>query len=195
MGAGVLALPTATASSGFLPSSGALCIAWFYMTISGLLIAELSINRMGQTGRPGVGLLELYNSSLGKFGWIGSGSYFFLHYAVMVAYLSEGGRNLGLMLDSVGLHSLSSIHGLDQVLLAGAAGGLVYFASPTTVENFNNILVAAVIATFVGIIGIGAGTPDFDFSALIALENQHPVSALYKDHEDMHVFERAGSMA
>ena len=50
IGAGVLALPTATAPAGFLPSSAALCVAWFYMTISGLLIAELSINRMGETG-------------------------------------------------------------------------------------------------------------------------------------------------
>jgi tyrosine-specific transport protein len=62
------------------------------MLISGLLIAELSINRMGETGRYGVGLLELYKSNLGeKLGWVGSGAYFFLHYAVMVAYMAQGG--------------------------------------------------------------------------------------------------------
>ena len=59
IGAGILALPTATAPSGLLPSSIALVIAWVYMTMSGLLIAELAINRIGETGNPGVGLLEL----------------------------------------------------------------------------------------------------------------------------------------
>jgi len=89
IGDGVLPLPTATAPVGFLPSSAALIVAWFYMTISGLLIAELSINRMGETGKLGVGLLEIYKTYLGDgLGKVGSGAYFFLHYAIMVAYLS-----------------------------------------------------------------------------------------------------------
>lgn len=83
VGAGVLALPTATAAAGFLPSSAALVLAWVYMTMSGLLISELTLNRMAETGRPGSGLLDLYESVLGKpWSWVGSTAYFFLHYAV-----------------------------------------------------------------------------------------------------------------
>jgi hypothetical protein len=83
VGAGVLALPTATAAAGFLPSSGALILAWVYMTMSGLLISELTLNRMAETGRPGAGLLDLYESVLGKpWSLVGSTAYFFLHYAV-----------------------------------------------------------------------------------------------------------------
>jgi hypothetical protein len=83
VGAGVLALPTATAAAGFLPSSAALILAWVYMTMSGLLISELTLNRMAETGRPGAGLLDLYESVLGKpWSWVGSVAYFFLHYAV-----------------------------------------------------------------------------------------------------------------
>jgi hypothetical protein len=83
VGAGVLALPTATAAAGFLPSSAALILAWVYMTMSGLLISELTLNRMAETGRPGAGLLDLYESVLGKpWSWVGSTAYFFLHYAV-----------------------------------------------------------------------------------------------------------------
>ena len=144
------------------------------MTISGLLIAELSINRLGETGKQGVGLLEIYKTYLGKeLGYVGSGAYFFLHYAVMVAYLAQGGSNLGSFFDSVGLDSLASIPGLDQLLFASAAGSLVYFANPNTVEKFNNGLVFAVICSFLGIIGLGAGSADF--GALVSLENQHPV--------------------
>jgi len=175
IGAGILALPTATAPAGFIPSSGALILAWAYMTLSGLLIAELAINRMGETGRQGIGLLELYSSSLGKnLGYVCGVSYFFLHYAVLVAYMSKGGSNLGLAMDAMGLDGMSSIYGFDQALFAASLGGFVYFARPSTVQKFNNGLVLAVIATFVGVIGVGAGSADFDFSALIALENQHP---------------------
>lgn len=173
IGAGILALPTATAPSGFIPSSGALIVAWFYMLISGLLIAELSINRMGETGRYGVGLLDLYKSNLGeRMGWIGSAAYFFLHYAVMVAYMAQGGANLGLILQNFGIENLSTIHGLDQTLFAITVGGIVYGLKPGLVEKINNILVVGVIATFIGIIGLGAGSADY--SALVALENQHP---------------------
>jgi len=174
IGAGILALPTATAPSGFLPSSTALCIAWLYMTISGLLIAELSINRIGQTGRTGVGLLELYKSSLTKeLAWVGSAAYLFLHYAVMVAYISQGGAIVGTFLDEVGIgSSISSIHGMDQLLFATFVGGMVYLGKPSEVENINNILVLGVITSFLGIIGLGVGTADF--SALVAPVNQHP---------------------
>jgi tyrosine-specific transport protein len=148
------------------------------MTISGLLIAELSINRMGETGRQGIGLLELYKSSLGKeLSWIAISAYFFLHYAVLVAYLSQGGANLGAALDSAGLQSISSIHGLDQFIFAASAGSLVYFAKPSVVENVNKTLVLGVIVSFLGIIGLGAGSADF--TALVAPSNQHPVSHVY----------------
>ena len=176
IGAGILALPTATAPAGFLPSSAALCIAWLYMTISGLLIAELSINRMGETGKQGVGLLEIYKTYLGDgLGRVGSGAYFFLHYAIMVAYISQGGSNLGSFLDTVGLASLSAVPGLDQVLFATSIGSLVYFASPSAVERMNNILVLGVVGSFLGIIGLGANSADFN--SLISFGNQHPVSS------------------
>lgn len=175
IGAGVLALPTATAPAGFLPSSAALGVAWVYMTISGLLIAELCINRMGDTGKQGVGLLEIYKTYLGEgLGRVGSTAYFFLHYAIMVAYLSQGGANLGNYFDSMGLSSVAGVPGLDQIIFATSVGGLVYLASPSVVEKINNVLVLGVIGTFLGIIGIGAGSADFN--ALVASENQHAVS-------------------
>ena len=109
---------------------------------------------------------------------MGSASYLFLHYAVMVAYLSQGGANLGSFLDNMGLESVASVHGLDQFLFAASAGALVYFAKPNVVENVNNSLVIGVIATFVGIIATGVG--GVDFSALVAPVNQHPVSSSKK---------------
>lgn len=173
VGAGVLALPTATAAAGFLPSTAAMGLAWWYMTMSGLLIAELSINRMGETGRTGLGLLGLFDSYLGKpWGLVGSAAYFFLHYAVMVACIAQGGANLDGFLNTVGLDSLTSIPGIGQILFAGSCGVALYAAKPCQVEKANNLLLAGVAATFLGIMAIGAGTADF--SALVDPVNQHP---------------------
>lgn len=173
LGAGVLALPTATAPAGLLPSSAAIIVAWFYMTISGLLIAELSINRIGETGKPGLGLLELYKSSLGgNWARVGSAAYFFLHYTVMVAYIAQGGSNLGGILDAVGLSSVSSIPGADQLLFAGSIGSLLYFGRQSMLQNINNVMVAGVFGSFLAIMGLGIG--DIDLNAMVAAENQHP---------------------
>lgn len=173
IGAGVLALPTATAAAGFLPSSAALGIAWVYMTMSGLLIAELTMNRIGTSGRPGLGLLELYKNSLGgNLARVGSGAYFFLHYAIMVAYIAHGGSNLDGFLTSMGLDNLASIPGMGQILFAGTCGAVLYAASSEMVEKINNVLVFGVVASFLGIVGLGSFTADF--STLIDPSLQHP---------------------
>ena len=133
--------------------------------MSGLLIAELTLNRIGSTGRPGLGLLELYESSLGKpLSYVGSAAYFFLHYAMMVAYIAQGGANLQ------GLAGLGD--GVGQVAFAALCGSALFLSNPAAIEKVNNGLVVGVAASFASIMAIGAGTADF--GALIAPENQHP---------------------
>jgi tyrosine-specific transport protein len=172
VGAGVLALPTATAAAGFLPSTAAMVLAWVYMTMSGLLIAELTLNRMGETGRPGLGLLDLYHKSLGSsLGMLGSAAYFFLHYAMMVAYIAQGGSNLETFLNSVGGGMLSDIPGIGQAAFASVCGLALYTLEPSILEKVNNALVFGVVATFLGIVSIAAGNADF--ASLVDPANQH----------------------
>ena len=177
IGAGVLALPAVTAPVGFVPSSAALVLGWGYMAASALLIAELAMNRIAETGRPGVGLLDMQRAFLGPNGAvIGGLAYFFLHYAVMVAYMAQGGTNLGFALSSVGLKGTDDVPGLDQLIFAGLIGSAIYFSKPSTMEKINNILVGFVIASFVGLIGLGL--PSADLSVLVAPENQNPALIL-----------------
>jgi tyrosine-specific transport protein len=165
IGAGILALPTATISSGFLPSTFAMTIAWILMTASGLLIAELSINRLGETGRPGIGLLDLYESKLGKtWGLIGSAAYFFLHYAMMVAYIAQGGKNLEDVLKYLDVNG--------QLCFAGGCALLLFFAGKNTVEKVNNVLVLGVFASFLAILKTGVSS--VNISLLMDWNNQHP---------------------
>jgi len=137
------------------------------MTMSGLLIAELTLNRMGGTGRPGEGLLELYDKSLGKpWSLVGSAAYFFLHYAMLVAYIAQGGNNLE------GMFGLDGSGGLGQIAFAAVCAFSLFSANPAIIESVNNVLVLGVAASFLGIMGIGAKTADF--GALIDPANQHP---------------------
>jgi tyrosine-specific transport protein len=177
IGAGILALPTATAAAGFVPSSAALVGAWAYMTMSGLLIAELSLNQMGVSGKPGSGLLQLFENNLGpNLAKVGSGAYFFLHYAVMVAYIAQGGSNLNGFLQNAGLSSLADIPASGQVLFAGATALALFCAEASQVATLNNVLVLGVVVSFLGIVGIGASTADF--SALLDPIHQHPEEVL-----------------
>ena len=168
VGAGVLALPAATVSVGFIPSTAALIVADVLMTTAGLLIAELTLNQIGRTGRPGLGLLELYQNNLGAaWGAVGCAAYFFLHYAMMVAYIAQGGANLQAFLGSDLLPG-----GTSQLAFATFVGASLLVAKPSWIENVNNAMVLAVGASFLGIVGIGAQSADW--SALTDAANQHP---------------------
>lgn len=170
VGAGVLALPAATATVGFLPSSAALIAAYVFMTLSGLLIAEKTLNQIVRTGRPGLGLLDLYRSTLGTGGTIvGTAAYFFLHYAMMVAYLAQGGHNVQAIFGGTALAD-GTIP--PQVIFAAVIGGTLLWMKPTVVEQVNNVMVLAVGVTFLGIVGIGAQSADW--SALVEPAAQHP---------------------
>mmetsp|Transcript_50598 Transcript_50598/g.152469 ORF Transcript_50598/g.152469 Transcript_50598/m.152469 type:complete len:420 (-) Transcript_50598:49-1308(-) len=173
IGAGALALPAATAPAGFLPSSAGLLLAGVYTIMSGLLIAELTINLIGETGRTEVGLMDVYKNSLGeKWGAVGTGAFFFLQYAVMIACVAQGGMNLDSFLKASGVQSISTFPGFGQIAFAATIGISLLFAQSTSVGKVNKALLVGTGATFLGIIGVGAGTADLE--ALVALDNQHP---------------------
>ena len=170
VGAGVLAMPSTTVAAGLLPSSAALGIAWVYMTLSGLLIAELTLNRILSSGRPAAGLLDLYEETLSdNLSRVGKAAYLFLHYAVLVAVIAQGGSNLGGLLESAGL---AGVPGIGQVLFAGVCGAILYASNSATQEKISSALAAGVLASLVGIIGIGSTS--VDMGALINPALQHP---------------------
>lgn len=124
---------------------------WLYSVVTGLLIAEVNLNTMCELGSGGVSLTSMAERTLGKFGTrVSSAAYLFLHYALLVAYISRGGSIL-----SEWLHIPSWIGGLSFGL---SLGGLCYGANTKTLNNANSILVACVIASFIGLLGVGSGS-------------------------------------
>lgn len=170
IGAGILALPVTTATAGFIPSTIGLVGAYAVMTISGLLLAELTLNRLANTGKPeGTGILSLLDASLGKpWSSVGTVAYFFLHYAIMVAYVSQGGDNITAALGTVG--------GGGQFLFCGTIAMAIGLLGERLLERINNLLVVGVFASFAGILGVGAQTADFGM--LVEPARQHPEEIL-----------------
>ena len=156
VGAGILALPAVTLPSGVVPSTVMLIAVWLYALASGLLIAEVNVNAMRSLGRPGVGLLAMVEGILGKLGArVAGGAYLFLHYALLVAYMSQGGEILLSAFETVGGVSHILPPWVGTVTFAILFGGILYFGQARLVEKLNNAFVVIVIASFVGLLLLG----------------------------------------
>ena len=152
VGAGILALPLVTTPAGLLPSTVLMVLSWFYMLISGLLVAEANLQVMQRVGRSQVGLLATIQNSLGRRGAIASGAiYIFIHYALLVAYVSRGGGILTAALRNSSLFlSVPEVLNpwVGHVLFIGVFGGILFWGSERFVSGLNSLLVAAVVASF-----------------------------------------------
>jgi tyrosine-specific transport protein len=173
IGAGILALPAVTLPSGVVPSTFLLITVWLYTLFSGLLIAEVTLNAMRLEGLANIGFLGIVEKTLGKLGArIAGGAYLFMHYALLVAYITQGGDIL--------LSVLVKVAGLKQVLPSWLGttiftllfGGMMYLGRERFIQKLNSAFVAIVIAAFFGLLLIGSSqvkTTQFLFQDWTAL--------------------------
>ena len=156
VGAGILALPAVTLPSGVVPSTVLLIAVWLYALVSGLLIAEVTLNTMRLVGRPSLGLLTMIERTLGKLGArVAGGAYLFLHYALLVAYVAQGGEIL--------VSAVEKVLGMQNILPAWVGttaftllfGGIMYLGRERFVEKLNSAFVAIVLASFLGLLLLG----------------------------------------
>jgi tyrosine-specific transport protein len=158
VGAGILALPTVTLPSGILPSTTLLIAIWLYTLFSGLLIAEVTLNAMRLEGTASIGFLAIVEKNLGQLGArITGAAYLFMHYALLVAYITQGGDILISALTKISgfPHPLPNWVGTTTFTLL--FGGIMYLGREKFVEKLNNAFVFIVIASFLGLLILGAG--------------------------------------
>lgn len=157
VGAGILALPAVTLPSGVIPSTVLLIAVWLYALVSGLLIAEVSLSAMRSLGRESLGLLPMIESTLGLAGArIAGGAYLFLHYALLVAYIAQGGEILVSAAEQLfDVQNVPAWVGTTSFTLV--FGGIMYFGRERLVEKLNSAFVAIVIASFLGLLLFGFG--------------------------------------
>jgi len=173
VGAGILALPAVTVPSGVVPSTVLLIAVWLYALVSGLLIAEVTLNTMRLVGRPSLGLLTMIERTLGTLGArVAGGAYLFLHYALLVAYVAQGGEIL--------VSAVEKVLGMQNILPAWVGttaftllfGGIMYLGRERFVEKLNSAFVAIVLASFLGLLLLGTthlNTSSFSFQNWSAL--------------------------
>lgn len=172
VGAGILALPTVTLPSGVAPSTVLLIAVWLYALISGLLIAEVSLDVMRSEGANS-SFLAMVENILGKPGAIlAGGAYLFLHYALLVAYIAQGGEIL------LGALPLNLPDWVGTMIFALLFGGIMYFGRPKLIEKLNSALVFVVIASFAGLLFLASrqvNLPQFVFQDWTKLTAAIPV--------------------
>lgn len=155
VGAGVLALPEFTRSTGVLPSSIGLIFSWVVMAATGLLMAEVVISQStrkdfnkGAVMEDNLGLLSVANSTLGRSAGVLVGTvYLFLHYALLVAYIVEGGQIIS--------ETLGMGEGYSEFLFTALIGGVLIKGSDVLVDSVNDLLAGLTVLTFGLLVYIG----------------------------------------
>lgn len=149
IGGGMLALPVATGVSGFLPSIAIMLICWLAMTITALLLIEVSL-WMGE----GVHLISMTSRILGLPGRLVSWFlYLFICYASLVAYTAGGGVQVAAAIN--GFFGTALIKEYGSVLFILTFGLVIYLGSKV-VGRVNAILFTAMIAAYFALVGVAA---------------------------------------
>lgn len=146
IGAGMLALPIVTASSGFISSSLLLAVFWAIMAFSSFLVLEVNL-----WFPPRNNMITMARATLGKTGeiitWL---SYILLLYSILAAYISGGSSLFS------GLFSLTGIHApkwVSSVLFVIVFGYIVY-RGITPLDYVNRALMTAKLGTLFALIFI-----------------------------------------
>lgn len=137
LGVGMLALPVATASGGFIPSLFIYLICWIFMLCTGLLILEACIWMPKNAN-----LITLTSRLLGKWGggacWV---LYLFLFSCLMVAHVAGGG---GIVSD---LSQETLPIWLGTILYVIIFSPIVYFGA-LWVDRLNLILMTGIVVSY-----------------------------------------------
>lgn len=152
IGAGMLALPVVTGPSGFIPSMCVLVVSWFFMTITGLLFAELALWL-----KKDVNILTMAKTTCGKAGeWITWTIYLFFFYCLLVAYLVGGGN---LLIDLYG----GAICPQIRIMLFAVLFVSLVIMGKSVVDPINRLFMGGLLLAYAGFVLIGAGSVELEY--------------------------------
>lgn len=144
IGAGMLALPIATASSGFISSTLLLIACWLVMTFSAFLLLEVTLWLPPRTN-----MISMARTTLGKPGelvaWI---SYLLLLYALLAAYISSGSAIFDDLASVLHIRFPAAVNAILFVLLFG----YIVYRGIKPVDYVNRYLMVAKLGSLFMII-------------------------------------------
>jgi len=144
VGAGLLALPLATAEGGFFPALAVFILSWFVMTVSGFFYFELC-QAMGKETNI-ISLSEKYLGKGGKgFAWV---IYLFLFYCLLVAYISGGAGFFSSLYNFQG-------PGIFSVILFTLVFSIFVYFGAKVVDRVNILLMAGLVVSYITFVIVG----------------------------------------
>lgn len=142
IGAGMLALPLNTATSGFFPACIAFILGWFFMTLSALLIMEVNLWFKGNAE---IDLISMTQQTLGPLGMgIASISYLLLLYSLIAAYLTACSAWLALLLEHFSIAVPEIVY---LLILSILVGGIVCHGTALT-EKINRYFAIGLLIAY-----------------------------------------------
>lgn len=149
IGGGMLALPVVAGVSGLIPSSIVMLACWLGMTLSALLLMEVSLWM-----HEGEHVISMASKFLGPYGkavsWV---LYLFICYASNVAYTAGGGEQIASFVSRLTDYDLDKPWGCGIFIVL--FGGVTYLGSHV-IGRVNSILFVGMIAAYIALVGIGA---------------------------------------
>ena len=141
IGAGMLALPVATANAGFIQSTFLLIACWIVMTIGAFLILEVSLWLPEDAN-----LISMAKLTLGKPGQIIAWfSYLLLLYSLLCAYTSGNSDVLQGILQAIHIHIPRWFSTIAVVLLFGS----IVYRGVYSVDLLNRALMTGKIIIYI----------------------------------------------
>lgn len=146
IGAGILALPIATAQLGFIGSTLLLIFCWAVMTACAFLFLEVNLWLP-----PSSNLISMAGATLGRPGqvvaWI---FYLLLLYSILCAYIAGGGDLFHYLLSSRGIDISFS---WSAILFTALLGSVVYFGI-RSVDYVNRGLMFGKLGAFILLVAL-----------------------------------------
>ncbi|PJD95550.1 MAG: tyrosine transporter [Parachlamydia sp.] len=141
IGAGMLGLPILSALGGFKPSLFLFVLSWLFMSFTALLLLEVNLWFQDE-----ISIVSMAERTLGPIGKIvGWGTFLFLFYSLMVAYISGSGQLITDFLMQTFTIYIPSWFG--SLMLSGIFAILIFMGTHV-VDRFNRILMAGLIVTY-----------------------------------------------
>ncbi len=141
IGAGMLALPVATAQAGFMNSLIFLVFAWAVMLIGALYILEVNL-----WFNPGANMVTMAQETLGIFGKsITWSCYLFLLYTLLCGYIAGGGDVFHALLTNVHFSLPQSLTTIIYVVIFA----LIVFTGMKAIDNTNSFLMYVKMSIFI----------------------------------------------
>lgn len=148
IGVGMLGLPVVSSMAGFIPSTFAMILCYFFATTTGLLLVEAAL-----WFEQKVHLVTIAQFALGKVGkWIAWTFFLFLFYSLFVAYIEGGGELFTNLIASFGNENIPREVG---IFICVALVGSVVCLGAQAVSYVSRIFLIVLALSYCSLVFLG----------------------------------------